>query len=332
MAHETVTHDLDKLVQDLEESFAEFWHNLSLLERHEWESPCLPGDISPKALVAHVAFWDDFQRRRMEAALTGAWAEAREWPAEDNDARFARDAARPWEEVAAEARANRAALVAFARSLTPEQVAAVYREGGKERPVLAILLPHMAGHAREHGQELRRYAGSLARWGREGFRRFYVQQFTALLDTIGGLDEATLTTVPVCGAWSAKEVLAHVLVWEEYALEVLRGWPEPDPARLVRWLGESGSLAQVDEINEALLAEWADRTLIDVLDGLATVHRRILREYDRIPAGALGQEGAFGWGERGDRVQFLYEFSLHHAEHAAHIAGLHAPDEVSAQG
>ncbi len=306
----------EAFARELERSFQLLWENLSLLERHEWESPCLPNGWSPKALVAHVAFWDDFQRRRMEALLQGRTLPR---PAVDNDTRAAQDEARSWDEVVAAAQEARQALVAFARHLTPQQVTAIYREDGQGRPILATLLPHMARHVREHAQELRRYAGSIARWGREGFRRLYTRQFTQLLDALGGFDEATLTTVPVCGSWSAREVLAHVLAWDEYALEVLQGWPEPDLARLGRWLGPSGVLEDVDAVNQALQEAMAEQTLIELLDGLATVHRRILRVYDGIPAEELGQEGNFGWGERGHRVRFLYEFSLHHAEHAAHL-------------
>ncbi len=304
------------LAQELERSFQALWQNLALLESHERESPCLPNGWSPKALVAHVAFWDDFQRRRMEALLQGRTLPR---PELDNDARAAQDEGRSWEEVVRAAREARQALVAFTQGLTRQQVTGIYWEDGQEGPILATLLPHMARHVREHARELRRYAGSIARWGREGLRRLYTRQFTQLLDAIGGLDEATLTTVPVCGSWSAREVLAHVLAWDEYALEVLRGWPEPDPTRLGRWLGPSGTLEDMDAVNQALQEEMAEQTLIDLLDGLTTVHRRILQAYDRIPAGELGQEGDFGWGERGHRVQFLYEFSLHHAEHTAQL-------------
>ncbi len=307
----------EALAQELERSFQLLWENLSLLERHEWESPCLPNGWSPKALVAHVAFWDDFQRRRMEALLQGRRLPR---PEMDNDTRAAQDEGRSWEEVVDAAQEARRALVAFTRSLTLPQVTATYREeDGPERPILATLLPHMARHVRDHAQELRGYAGSIARWGREGFRRLYTRQFARFLDAIGGLDEATLTAVPVCGSWSAREVLAHVLAWDEYALEVLQGWPEPDPARLGRWLGPSGVLEDVDAVNQALQEEMAEQTVVELLDGLTTVHRRILRVYDGIPAGELGREGDFGWGERGHRVRFLYEFSLHHAEHTAHL-------------
>jgi len=58
----------DRLIQ----SYRRFSETLALLEPEEYTSPCLPDGWTPVATVAHVAFWDDYQRRRMEAALR--WA------------------------------------------------------------------------------------------------------------------------------------------------------------------------------------------------------------------------------------------------------------------
>ncbi|RME60902.1 MAG: hypothetical protein D6790_08595, partial [Caldilineae bacterium] len=53
-------------VRRLERSFARLLRVAALLNEEEVHRPCLAGGWTPAALVAHVAFWDDFQRRRME--------------------------------------------------------------------------------------------------------------------------------------------------------------------------------------------------------------------------------------------------------------------------
>ncbi len=164
-------------------SYRRFSEMVALLEPAEYTAACLPDGWTPVAIVAHVAFWDDYQRRRMEAALTGAWAEDFPRPAEDNNIRAAADGARAWEDVLAEADANRQKLVDFSRGLTADQIAALYREDGKERPVLQILLEQMSRHVREHGQTIHSYCGSWQRWGRAGFRVFYARQSWNFLDT-----------------------------------------------------------------------------------------------------------------------------------------------------
>lgn len=150
----------DEYADRLVRSYERFQEALALLEPTEYATARLPGGWTPTATVAHVAFWDDFQRRRMEAALSGVWAEKIPWPGDGNDARAAADASRPWDEVLAEADANRRKLVDFARALKQEEIEAVYLEDGKERPLVQQLLDHMPKHVREHAQAIYRYCGT----------------------------------------------------------------------------------------------------------------------------------------------------------------------------
>ena len=297
------------------QSYQRFCDSLVLLEPAEYTAPCLPDGWTPVATVAHVALWDDYQRRRMEAALTGgAWAENLPRPVEDNDTRAAADGSRAWEDVLAEADANRQKLVDFSRSLSAEQIATVYREGGQERPVLQILLEQMARHVREHGQTIATYCGSWQRWGRAGFRVFYARQSWNFLDTISGLSERTCLTVPVVGDWSVREMLAHVLVWDEYCYQLAKQWPTLEMASLAPWV--EGDL---DGLNERLMAEKAGMGMIDLLDALVTVHRRILRCYDKLSDEAVQAVAAYGWGQEDTLMGLLYTFASHTAEHAAHL-------------
>lgn len=304
----------EEYTERLVQSYRRFGESLALLEPAEYAAPCLPDGWTPVATVAHVAFWDDYQRRRMEAALTGAWAEEMPRPAEDNDTRAGADSARAWEDVLAEADANRQKLVDFSRSLTAEQIAATYREGGKERPVLQILLEQMTRHVREHGQALHAYCGSWQRWGRTGFRVFYARQSWNFLDTISGLSEQTCVSVPVIGEWSVREMLAHVLVWDEYCYQLAKQWPAVDLAILTPWT-EGG----VDGVNERLVGEKAGMGMIDLLDALVTVHRRILRHYDRLSDEAIQTVGEYGWGQKDTLIGLLYGIASHTAEHAAQL-------------
>ena len=42
-----------------------------------------------------------------------------------------------------------------------------------------------------------------------------------LLDTIAGLDEATLDRKGVVGEWSIKNILAHIAAWEDWVVQAL---------------------------------------------------------------------------------------------------------------
>ena len=295
---------------------------LDLLEPAELRAAHLPGGWTPTALLAHVAFWDQFQTDRMMAALAGPDAQAAllRPGAADNNARAAADAGRDWEEVLAQADAARQRLVDFAAALSPEILAAIYPEG--ERILsLNVLLTHMVKHAREHAQEVMDYCGSLARWGRDGMRRFLVQQHTHLMDAIGGMSEEWLVSERVVGAWTSRDVLAHVLAWEEFAWVVLQGWPDPDEKEMAHWLvAEEGE----DDTNARLMAEKVDFNRVDLVDWLTTYHRRTLGAFDELSDEELQTKGNTGFG-RDTVTGFLHSMSMHTAEHAAEI-WRHRPD------
>ena len=306
----------DQLADALERSMRLLWETVALLEPDELESARLPGGWTPKALVAHIAFWDDYQTRRMAAAYRGESATAGfARPATDNDARAAEDEARPWEEVAAAAQAARANLVAFARSLPPEALARDYPEGDQTLSLLERL-QHMARHVRSHCRELQLYCGSMQRWTRPALRDLMAEQHTNLMDSIGGLTEATMVSAQVCGVWTIRDVLAHVLSWNEYCAHLLAQWPPPDPATVAEWAWRDGDT--MDTVNERLLAARAHLSLIDIADGLSTYHRKIMTAFDRFSDAQLNEEGQT-WDGVGPLSCFFFEIYAHEAEHAAQI-------------
>lgn len=120
--------------------------------------------------------------------------------------------------------------------------------------------------------------------------------------------------MPVVGEWSVREMLAHALVWDEYCYQLAKQWPEVDMATLAPWV-QGG----VDEVNARLVGEKAGMGMIDLLDALVTVHRRILRHYDRLSDEAIQTVCAYGWGQKDTLIGVLYGLSTHTAEHAAQL-------------
>lgn len=302
-----------QLVERLERSYEEFRRTLTLLEEEEYARPCLANGWTPAATVAHVAFWDDYQRRRMEAALRGGGPIGSRQ--ESNDQRAANEY-RSWDVVVAEADAARAKLIEFAGMLTEEQLEADYGEGQDRGPLLARVLRHMPRHVEEHKDEVKDYCLSLERWGREGFLAFYRRQFDNFLNAIGGLTEQDCIAVAISGEWSVRELLAHVLVWDEYVWEVIKRWPEIDQSRLDHW---SDPTDDVGALNARMLDAKADLSMIDLLDGLATFHRRIVGRCRRLSVDALEKKVEYGWEGAYNVTGLLHTMAAHTAEHAAEI-------------
>lgn len=304
-----------QLADQLQAAYDRLWHTFALLEPAEMETSHLENQWTPKALLAHVAFWDECQRQRMAAALCGETAQSGfVFPALDNNERAALDAARPWAEVVTAADTARQELIAFARSLNTELLARDYPEG-EQTLSLHKLLTHMVRHTQLHAQEVYQYAGSMERWSRPALRAFVMRQHNNLMDGISGLTEATMVTTPVCGFWSIRDVLTHVLAWNEFAAVVLQGWPRVAVEKLAPWQGDGDT----DVLNARLLAARAPLNMIDICDGLMTQHRRMLRAFDRASDADLRSTGDYGWGEEGALSGLFYSFALHEAEHAEAI-------------
>ncbi len=147
---------------ELEASFARLLALYDRLTSDEIEGAPLAGGWTPKTILAHVAFWDDYQTRRMEAAREGSSAEIGfPRPGEDNDARMLSDGDRIYASILTEAKGARARMVSFAGGLDAHALAEAYPEG--ERTLsLAALLRHMIKHTLEHDAELRAYVERVA--------------------------------------------------------------------------------------------------------------------------------------------------------------------------
>ena len=295
----------------LRRSYFNFRWPLFLLAPEEYTQPRLESGWTPLAMVAHVAYWDSFQLRRMEAAVRGGGPISS--PSASNDERAASEN-RSWEDVLAAADAAREQMIEFALSLTGEQIEADYGEGDDRGPLVKRLLTHMPRHVDEHAEEVHRYCFSLERWGRERVFKFYRRQFNNLLDSITGLTEDSCVSIPVCGVWSVRDILAHALVWDEYAWEMIRQWPEVDLTHLAPWIDDDD-----DTVNDRLMAHKADLSMIDLLDRLATVHRRIVRGCRKLSDAKLQTEVTLNRQEEGNAIYLLISMSAHTADHASEI-------------
>jgi hypothetical protein len=272
---------------------------------------------SPKALLAHIAFWDDFQRRRMQAALRGDSAQIGfTRPEQDNDYRARQDDARSLDEIVTWAESARGLLVAFAESLDPPALEGIYPEGQGSLS-LDRLLTHMVSHTRSHEAEVARYSGSTRRWDRSRLRHLLDIQHNAMMDSIAGLDEATIMSVRLPDGWTIRDHLVHILAWSENCHLVVDGWPAVSHAAISDWLESDGET--VDDVNARLLTQRAAFTMIDVADQLATWHRRLLRKLDGMREGELAAVGDFGWGKQGELSEFIFGVCLHQAQHAEAI-------------
>ena len=135
--------------------------------------------------------------------------------------------------------------------------------------------------------------------------------FKMFMDSLGHLTEEELTATEVVGKWSAKDVVAHVWVWADEALVTVKAWDGKRP-----W--QEGVMYD-DEWNEKQVESRSVLPLINVVDGLTTAHRRLMRELDRVEDAFLAQKGKEPRGQEMSLVDYYYSVAKHYQEHATDL-------------
>lgn len=155
---------------------------------------------------------------------------------------------------------ERRTAVARLRQLTQEERAGVFHpahwtdhpeEAWTARKVLRRLLEH----EREHTAQIREM---LAAHRRHLLARLAAER-AGLLEQFIGLDEGTLSEVPVLEGRTIKDLLAHVAAWdrwENWTMKCMLAGDAPD----------FSAVQDMDAFNTTVIAEWRDRTLAEVVD------------------------------------------------------------------
>jgi DinB superfamily len=110
----------------------------------------------------------------------------------------------------------------------------------------------------------------------------------AFKDSYAGLSDAELLEPGVTGAWSIKDLIAHVTWWEEEALKhlplILAGGKPP------RY---SVTYGGIDAFNALMTEQRKHLSLAEVLRQQEHVHRRLVDFLDGAPADELAGETRF---------------------------------------
>lgn len=142
-------------------------------------------------------------------------------------------------------------------------------------------------------------------------------EFDAL---IAGLDDAQFTDTSFDGGRSAKDILAHVALWERLLCDAidtsLRGetpvWPEP-----------GATIGDVDAINEREFVAARARPPAEVRDASAASFGRAIRLIESLSEEQVSDPRAFAWvARRGVPLSVIVRANMdeHYDEHRDQIA------------
>ena len=135
--------------------------------------------------------------------------------------------------------------------------------------------------------------------------------YKELMDCLGQLTEEELTSTPVCGVWTVKDVVAHIWIWSDLAVETIRVWPDT--------LSQKLNMNCDDAWNEAQVADKAALPLITVVDGAGSAHRRLMHQLDLASEEDLAVAGTSPWGEEMTLLDFFISMAGHYADHVADL-------------
>jgi hypothetical protein len=117
----------------------------------------------------------------------------------------------------------------------------------------------------------------------------------------------------VAGAWSIKDIVAHLAAWRRRTVgrieAVANGQPEPAPS----WPAE---LHEDDEINAWFYARDRDKSVRDVLSESRGVFQQLVSAVAKLPEDALSDPARFPWME-GAPLSGAAFFGHFHDEHEA---------------
>lgn len=144
---------------------------------------------------------------------------------------------------------------------------------------------------------------------REKLLQRLTREWEALGESYAGLSDAELLEPGVTGAWSVRDIIAHVTWWEEEALThlplIVRGGRPP------RY---SVTYGGIDAFNAAKTEERKDLSLTEVLMRRDDVHRSLIAYLEKVPDSELGNETRF-------RRRLRLDTYGHYPKHARAIHG-----------
>ncbi|MCX7855359.1 MAG: ClbS/DfsB family four-helix bundle protein, partial [Anaerolineae bacterium] len=122
-------------------------------------------------------------------------------------------------------------------------------------------------------------------------RYFLISRLAAaradLLWRLLGLDEQTLTEVPVLDDWTVKDILAHIAAWDRWEHQTMR--------QMIEGKAPDFTAAQdVDRFNAAVIAVWRVRTLDEVLAELEDARAAWVAWLQSLPVEEFFQRRRYG--------------------------------------
>ena len=128
----------------------------------------------------------------------------------------------------------------------------------------------------------------------------------ALLET---LTPSEMTTPGIMGEWAIKDVLSHLIEWEQMCLgwyrAGLRGETPSLPTPDYKW-------NQTPQLNQHIFEKYRDRPLDDVIEQFHTSHREILGVIQELSNEQLFTTNQYAWTKKNTLGTYMVSATSSH--------------------
>ena len=125
---------------------------------------------------------------------------------------------------------------------------------------------------------------------------------SALEEFLSTLTPDEMTRPGALGSWSVKDVIAHLVEWEQMFLgwyqAGLKGKVAEKPAPGFKW-------SQLPQLNQQIYEKYCDKSLADVQKKFRASYRQIMKTIETLGEEDLFKSGRFAWTEKHPLVSFI---------------------------
>ena len=135
---------------------------------------------------------------------------------------------------------------------------------------------------------------------------------------LSGLDADDIAASRLPNGWSIKDLVAHLMAWQQVTLARLEAARQGASPVLPGWLagGDPESDDDVHRFNARILEAYRERSWPQVHEAWRDGFSRVLALAEEIPADDLVRPGRYPWLDGGSLVTVLHgTFDHHHDDH-----------------
>lgn len=137
--------------------------------------------------------------------------------------------------------------------------------------------------------------------------------------------EAELTAPRLVGAWSIKDVVAHLAAWQQISIARMRAAAEGGAPQHPDWLGGSDPFfaeEHTDDFNQRIYEQKRQEPWSNVYETWSSGFRRFIELCETIPAEHMFDRSRHEWLKGHDLAAVVRGSRDHHLEHLAAVSKL----------